>query len=96
MRGKLEALVESWQELLQSAVGFPDAAGACQPEFGYQSVLERSRRSLHPTLGLGREGENHLHPQFVHGPAELGWHPREAGAGRVPEDPVPVSVEGDG
>ena len=26
----------------------------------------------------------------------LGWHPGEAGTGRVPEDRVPVSVEGDG
>ena len=46
--------------------------------------------------GLGREGEYHLDPQFVHGPAELGWHPGEAGAGRVPEDPVPVGVQGEG
>ena len=69
LRGNPEALVEPWQELLQHAVGFPDAAGACQPEFSYQPVLERSRRSLHPPLRLGRQGENHLNPQFLHGPA---------------------------
>ena len=94
LRRNPEALIESWQELLQHAVGFPDAARPCQPEFSYQPVLKRSRRSLHATLGLGRQGENHLNPQFFHGPAELGWHPREAGAGCVPEDSVPVGVEG--
>ena len=96
LRGNSESPVEPWQELLQHPVGFPDAAAACQPEFGYQPVLERSRRALHAALCLGRQGENHLNPQFLHGPAELGRHPGEAGAGRVPEDPVPVGVEGDG
>ena len=89
-RRDLEAPVESRQELLQHAVG------AYRPEFSYQPVLKGSRRSFHPTLGLGRLGEYHLNPQFLHGPAELGRHPREAGAGRVFEDPVPVGVEGDG
>ena len=96
LRGNPEAPVEPWQELLQHPVGFHDAVGAGQPEFSCQPVLERSRRSLHATLRLGRQGENHLNPQFLHGPAELGWHPGETGAGRVPEDPVPVGVEGDG
>ena len=96
LRGNPESLVEPWQELLQHPVGFPDAAGAGQPEFSYQPVLERSRRSLHAALGLGRQGENHLNPQFLHGPAELGRHPREAGAGCMPEHPVPVGVQGEG
>ena len=38
----------------------------------------------------------YMNPQLLHGPAELGRHPREAGAGCVPEDPVPVGVQGDG
>ena len=96
-RGNPESLVEPRQELLQHPVGFPDAARPAQTEFSYQPVLEGAPRSLHAALGLGRQGENHLNPQFLHGPAELGWHPGEAGAGRVPEDPVldpvPVGVE---
>ena len=35
-------------------------------------------------------------PQLLHASAELGGHPREAGAGCVSEDPVPVGVQGDG
>ena len=70
-------LVESRQELPRHAVGFPDAARVCQLEFGDQPVLKRARRSLHATLGLGRQGEYHLDPQFLHGAAELGWPPRE-------------------
>ena len=53
LRRDLEAPVESRQELLQHAVGCPDAARPGQPEFSYQPVLKRSRRSLHPPLGLG-------------------------------------------
>ena len=53
LRGNREALVEPRQELLQHPVGFPDAARPRQPEFSYQPVLERSRRALHPALGLG-------------------------------------------
>ena len=94
--GNPEAPVEPWQELLQHPVGFPDAARPGQTEFSYQPVLEGARRPLHPPLCLGRQSENQLCPQFLHGPAELGWHPGEAGAGRVPEDPVPVGVESDG
>ena len=94
--GNPEAPVEPWQELLQHPVGFPDAAGTSQAKFSYQPVLVGTRRSLHAALGLGRQGKNHLDPQFPHGPAELGRHPREAGARRVPEDRVPVGVEGDG
>ena len=67
-----------------------------QPEFSDQPVLEGSGRALHATLPLKRQGEDHLDPQLLHGSAELGRHPREAGAGRVPEDTVPVGVEGDG
>ena len=96
LRRDLEAPVEPGQELLQHAVGRHDAACPCQPEFRDQPVLKGSRRSLHLTLRLGRQDEYHLNPQFLHGPAELGRHPREAGAGRVPEDRVPVGVEGDG
>ena len=44
LRGNPEALVESRQELLQHPVGFPDAVGASQPEFGYQPVLEPLRQ----------------------------------------------------
>ena len=36
------------------------------------------------------------HTAIIHGPPELGQHPRETGTGRVPEDRVPVGVEGDG
>ena len=96
LRWNTETPVESRQELLQHAVGFLDTARPCQPQFGYEAVLESFRHPLHSSLGLGREGEYHLDPQFVHGPAELGWHPGEAGAGRVPEDPVPVGVQGEG
>ena len=96
LRGNLEAPVVSWQKLLQHPIGFPDAAGACQPEFGNQPVLEGSRSPLHAALGLWREGEYHLYPQLIHGPAELGRRSGEAGPRCVPEDPVPVDVEGDG
>ena len=93
--GNPEAPVEPWQELLQHPVGFPEAARPGQPEFSYQPVLDGAPRALHAPLGLGRQGKDHLNPQLVHGPAELGWHPGEARAGRVPEDPVPVGVECD-
>ena len=96
MRRNPEAPVVSWQKLLQHPVGFPDAAGARQPEFSNQTVLEGSRSPLHATLGLWREGEYHLYPQLVHGPAELGRRSGEAGPWCVPEDPVPVDVEGHG
>ena len=94
LRGNTEALVESWQELLQHPVGFQNAARVCQPEFGDQTVLEGPGRALHTTLPLRGPGEDHLNPQLLHGSAELGWHPREAGAGCVPEDAVPVGVQG--
>ena len=96
MRRNLETPVEPWQELLQRPVGFPYATGPGQAEFSCQPVLEGARRSLHTPLGLGRMGDNHLDTQFLHCPAELGRHPREVGARRVFEDPVPVGVEGDG
>ena len=50
MTGNTEAPVESQEELLQHAVGFLNAARLCQPEFGDQPVLKRSRHALHPTL----------------------------------------------
>ena len=75
LRGNPEAPVEPWQELLQHPVGFPEAARPGQPEFSYQPVLEGAPRALHAPLGLGRQGKDHLNPQLVHGPAELGWHP---------------------
>ena len=84
LRWNTETPVESRQELLQHAVGFLDTARPCQPQFGYEAVLESFSHPLPFSLGLEREGEYHLDPQFVHAPAELGWHPREAGAGRVP------------
>ena len=59
-------------------------------------VLEGSRSPLHTALGLWREGENHLYPQLVLGPAEPGRRSGEAGPWCVLEDPVPVDVEGDG
>ena len=51
LRWNTEAPVEPWQELLQHAVGFPEAARPSQPEFSYQPVLEgappvRSTRPL--------------------------------------------------
>ena len=96
LRGNREALVEPWQELTQHAVGFLNSARPGQTDFTYQTVLERSRRSLHPVPRLERQGEDHLIPQFSHGPAELDWHPGEARAESVSEDTVPVGVEGDG
>ena len=96
LRRNLETPVVSRQELLQHPVGFSDAAGTSQAEFSYQPILKGSCRSLHSPFCLGRLGKNHLYPQLVHGPAELGRHPREAGARRVPEDGVAVGVEGDG
>ena len=53
LRRNLEAPVESRQELLQHAVGRPDAARPGPPEFSYQPVLKGSCRSLYPPLGLG-------------------------------------------
>ena len=88
LRGNPEAPVVAWQKLLQHPVGFPDAAGARQPEFGNQPVLEGSRSPLQTALGLWREGEYHLYPQLVHGPAELGRRSGEAGPRYVPENPV--------
>ena len=94
LRGNAEAPVESRQKLLQHAVDVADAAGTRHTEFGNQPVLESSRRSLHATLCLGRESEYHLYPQLVHGPAELGRRSGKTGPRCVPEDPVPVDVEG--
>ena len=53
LRWDTETPVESRQELLQHAVGFPDAARPCQPQFGYEAVLESFRHPLHSSLGLG-------------------------------------------
>ena len=39
LRWNTETPVESRQELLQHAVGFPDAARPCQPKFGYEARL---------------------------------------------------------
>ena len=75
LRWNTEAPVEPWQELLQHPVGFPEAARPSQPEFSYQPVLEGAPRALYAPLGLGGQGKDHLNPQLVHGPAELGWHP---------------------
>ena len=94
--GNPESPVEPWQELLQHPVGFSDAAGTSQAKFSYQPILKGACRSLHATFCLGRLSKNHLDPELVHCPAELGWHPGEAGTGRVPEDGVAVGVEGDG
>ena len=96
LRRNLKTPVEPRQELLQHGVGCSDAAGTSQAKFSYQPILKGACRSLHATFCLGRLGKNHLYPELVHCPAELGWHPGEAGTGRVPEDGVPVGVEGDG
>ena len=96
LRRNLEAPVVSRQELVQHGVGLFNGARTSQAKFRDQPVLKGSRGTFHPTLRLGRHGENHLNPQFLHGSAELGWHPGEAGAGRMLEDRVAVGVEGDG
>ena len=92
MRRNLETPVEPWQELLQHPVGFPDATGPGQAEFSCQPVLKGSCRSVHPPLGLGPMGENHLDTQFLRCPAELGRPAIQTGSRRVFEDPVPVGV----
>ena len=94
--GNLETPVVSRQELFQYSLRLLHGGCSGQPEFRDEPVLEDSRGTFHPSFGLGRKGGNHLYTQFFHCPSELGRHPREAGAGRVPEDPVPVGVEGDG
>ena len=92
----LETPVVSRQELLQHGVGLFNGGRTSQAKFSYQPILKGACRSLHATFCLGRLGENHLYPELLHCPAELGWHPGEAGAGRVLEDGVAVGVEGDG
>ena len=83
LRRNLETPVVSRQELVQHGVGLFNGGRSGQAKFRDQPVLKGSRRSLHPSFRLGRLGKNHLYPELVHGPAELGWHPGEAGTGRV-------------
>ena len=80
----------------QPGLGLSNGGCPCKPELRDQPVLEGSGRPFHPPLCLGREGEYHLYPQLVHGPAELGRRSGETGPWCMPEDPVPVDVEGHG
>ena len=50
----LEAAIEAWKEVSKHAVGVVDSGCARKPELSNEPVLERSRGTLHPTLGLGR------------------------------------------
>ena len=58
--------------------------------------LEGSSRPLHPTLCLGRQGEDHLYSQFFHCPAKLGWRTGGLIFRAVFEDRVAVGVQGQG
>ena len=93
--GNLETPVESRQELFQYGLGLFNRGCSGEPQFRDQAVLEGSRRSFHTPLRRWRQGENHLSPELVHGPAELGRRAIQTGSRHVLEDPVPVGVEGD-
>ena len=87
--------VESGQELLQDGLGLFNSGCSCEPKLRDQPVLEGSGRPLHPPLCLGRQSENQLCPQLLHGPAELGWRPGGLIFRTVLEDRMAVGVEGE-
>ena len=69
-------------------------AGIGQAKFGYQPVLECTRRPFHPALGLRRAGEDLPDPQFLQGSCELGGFRRGLRlAGVVLEYRVAVAVQ---
>ena len=72
LRHDREPVVESGQELLANFVGLVDVAGAGQAQLGDQPVLEGFQHPLHPSLGLGGEGEYLLDAQFPYHLGELG------------------------
>ena len=80
----------------QHGLGLFNGGCPCKPELRDQPVLEGSGRPLHPPLCLGRQGENQLCPQLLHGPAELGWRPGGLIFRTAFEDSVPVGVQGEG
>ena len=70
--GHGEAPVEPGHKLIEHRLCLPKGSCAGQPQFGDQPVLKCARRSLNASFGLGRLGKDHLDPQLVHGPTELG------------------------
>ena len=88
--------VEPGQELLQHGPGLLKCGCSREPQFRDQPVLEGSGRPLDSALGLGRQGEYHLNPQFLHCPSELGGRAGGLIFRLVLEDRVPVGVQGEG
>ena len=79
----------------QPGLGLSNGGCPCKPELRDQPVLKGSGRPLHPPLCMGRQCENQLCPQLLHGPAELGWRPGGLIFRTVFEDSVPVGVQGE-
>ena len=96
LRHDSEASVEADEEVLQHDVGLLDGCCTRESELSHQSVLKGTRSALHSTLGLRRQGEDHLYSQLVHRTTELCGSTGESGPGHVLEDGVPVGVEGNG
>ena len=88
--------VEPGQELLQHGPGLLKGGCSREPQFRDQPVLEGSGRPLDSALGLGRRGEYHLNPQFLHCPSELGGRAAGLIFRLVLEDRAPVGVQGEG
>ena len=88
--------VEPGEELLQYGPGLLKGGCSREPQFRDQPVLEGSGRPLDSALGLGRQGEYHLNPQFLHCPSELGGRAGGLIFRLVLEDRVPVGVQGEG
>ena len=57
----------------QDLLGFHPGRGVGQSELTGEAVLKGSPEPLDSPLGLGRVGQDHLHPELVKQAPELGW-----------------------
>mgnify|MGYP001603725467 CR=1 FL=1 len=92
-----ETAVEVGDEGLgEEAVRFLDRAHLPEPHFFDEPVLQRLEKAFDPALGLGREREDEVDPDGIHGPFELclqiGVVPRDALVHFVGGEPVEIDA----
>lgn len=104
VRGRLgETAIVAGEKATQDRVGLVDRSGTGATQFTAQAVLHRAPETLDTSLGLGRGGGNPPDAKRLQGAAHLGTRGPalellvECGsAPRAIEDPVSVTVDGDG
>ncbi len=61
------------EDLFKESISFFHGRDGVEPQFFDESVLEGTKQSFHPSLGLRGMSENGLNPEFAHGSLKLSF-----------------------